>query len=233
MATGPNTITAEEITDTIKSLVDRIADAKLTQEVAKRGADVSAIANDAWRESEPMRRDAAKSIARAGDEAATWSRKSLQPFLKDLWNRRTIALGAAGAAVPVGRELADTAAVRLGLKQQQHEEARHWGAFFLGLILGAIGGAVVAMLTTPKRGSELREELGTRADEIASKARDEWVPMFERATSGNGHATEPIEDLADAAADAGDTAADSIEGGADAAAEAVSDAVDAVEREAP
>lgn len=231
MATGPNTITAEEITDTIRSLVDRVVDSKLSQDVTRRGAEMGAMANEAWRESESMRRDAARAIARAGDDAATWSRRSLQPWLREMWKRRGLALGAAGAAVPVGREIADAAAIRLGLRQR--EEARHWGAFFFGLVLGVVGGAIVAMLTTPKRGSELREELGTRADEIATRARQEWVPMFERVASGNGHATDAIGDLADAAADAGGTSADSIESEADATAEAVSDTAGAVERETP
>jgi hypothetical protein len=63
MATGP-TLTADEINDTIRSLVDRVVDAKITQELTRRGAEVGAIANDAWRDSKPIRRDAAKALAR-------------------------------------------------------------------------------------------------------------------------------------------------------------------------
>ena len=192
--------TADDIADTIKSLADRMVDAKITQEMtrrgqevasllAERGADVGVIASEAWNDTKPMRRDAAKRMARASNDAAKWSnrtwRKELRPLLRDVWKQRTVAVGAAGAAVPVGRELVDSAAVRLGMKRR---EERHWGAFFLGLIIGAIGGAIVALLTTPKRGDEMRHELGTRADEIATKARDEWVPLFQGGGATNGHA---------------------------------------------
>ena len=57
---------------------------------------------------------AAKRVAKASGEAAKWSdqtwRKSLRPALKDAWKRRTIALGAAGAAVPAGREIVEVSA---------------------------------------------------------------------------------------------------------------------------
>ena len=71
-----------------------------------------------------------------------------------------------------GTDVAGDAAVRLGLKQR---EERHWGAFFLGLIVGAAVGALVAMLTTPKPGTEMREELATKAREAG-----DWVPIFQR-----------------------------------------------------
>ena len=58
--------TADDITESIRTLVDRLADAKLTQELAKRGHDVAeevgSFAEEAWRESKPMRRDARKQI---------------------------------------------------------------------------------------------------------------------------------------------------------------------------
>lgn len=199
MTTG-QTPTAEDISASIRALVDRLVDARFSQELAKRGSEVGAIATDAWRDAEPIRRDAAKAISRAGDDAAAWSRTSLRPWLRDAWKRRGVAIGAASAAVPVGRELVEDAAVRLGIRRRREE--RHWAAFFWGLVLGALAGAVAAMLTTPKRGSELRDEISTRADDIAAKARDEWVPMFERATSSNGNAAEPIEGDAEETAEA-------------------------------
>jgi gas vesicle protein len=205
MPTGPAS-TADEITDNIRSLIDRVVDAKFTQEMAKRGTE-------AWRDSRPLRRDAAKALSQATDEAAKWSdttwRTSLRPLLKDLWSRRTLAIGAAGAAVPAGRELVDTAAVRLGIRERQ--ERRHWGAFFIGLLVGAAVGAIAAMLTTPKPGSEMRRELTTRADELATKAKDDWVPIFERATTGNGHVEEAISDISEGTADAGSTTGDVAE----------------------
>jgi gas vesicle protein len=196
MATGPST-TADDLADNIRATVDRMVDAEFTKQLARRGREVAAalaeraqevgeLASEAWDDSRPARRDAAKRMNRASRDAAKWSertwRRSLRPRARDLWKRRTVAIGAAGAAVPVGRELIETAAQRLGA---QRREERHWGAFFLGLILGAIGGAIVALLTAPKPGSEIRRELGERAEEmreeIATRARDvEWVPLFER-----------------------------------------------------
>lgn len=229
MATSPAT-TADEIADNIRSLVDRMVDAKLTQEVTKevsrRAEEVGAFAEDAWKESRPMRRDAAKTIARAGDDAAKWYRKSIRPMLRDLWKRRVVALGAIGAAVPVATEAVEDTAVRLGIRERREE--RHWGAFFLGLLLGIAGGAIVAMLTTPKRGDEMRRELGERADEIATKAKDDWVPMFERATSGNGQPGQLLDDLAEGAADAGSTIGSAVSDAGEAADKAVDAATEDV-----
>ena len=255
MPTGPAR-TADDITDTIRALIDRVAEAKLTQEMARRGQDVAellaerggevgAMANEAWRDSRPMRRDAAKRLTRATADATKWSdqtwRTALRPALKDLWKRRTLAIGAAGAAVPAGRELVDTAAARLGLKQR---EERHWGAFFLGLLIGAAAGAIAALLTTPKRGSEMRQELGTKAEELATKAKDEWVPMFQREeTNGRGTETLPGETLSgtdfeesaatltDGAAEAGAATGEAAEQAASDTADAINEAYDTVDRE--
>jgi gas vesicle protein len=239
--------TADEITDNIRALVDRVVDAKLTQEWTKRGQELADTladrGNEAWRDSRPIRRDAAKRVSRAANDTAKWSgrtwRKSLLPAFEDLWKRRTLAVGAAGAAIPAGREIVDTAAQRLGLKQR---EERHWGAFFLGLLLGAAAGAIVAMLTTPKRGSEMRRELGVRADEIATKAKDEWVPIFQREdTTTNGHGVETlageslsgtaIANLHEGAAAGGAATADAAEAAANETADAINDAYDGVDRE--
>jgi gas vesicle protein len=254
--------TADEIADNIRQLIDRVVDAKFTQEMTKRGQEVAGllaergtevgdIATDAWRETKPMRRDAAKQLSRATNDAAKWSdrtwRKSIRPMIRDLWKQRTIALGAAGAAVPASREIVDGAAVRLGLKQR---EERHWGAFFLGLLIGAAVGAIAAMLTTPKRGDEMRQELGakadevrqelaTRADDLAAKAKDaDWVPIFQRDETTNGHTAEASDALADAsgnlqeaAASAGEAAGEAVEQAADDTAEAINEAYDTVDRE--
>lgn len=244
MPTGP-AATADDISDSIKTLIDRVADAKVTQEMAKRGqtvasilaergADVGDRAAEAWRESRPLRRDATETVMKVGGDAVEWSdrtwRSALRPVLRDLWKRRTLAIGAAGAAVPAGRELVDSAAVRLGIRERT--ERRHWGVFFLGLLLGAVGGAVIAMLTTPKRGSEVRREIGARADEvrdeIASRARDaEWVPMFQREPTTNGDAPEVTDSIREAAADT----SDATERAADDTAEAINESFDTVDRE--
>ena len=244
--------TADDIADNIRSLIDRVVDAKFTQEMAKRGqdvaevlaergADIGELATEAWRDSKPIRRDAAKRAAKAGGEAAKWSdqtwRKQLRPLIKDLWKQRTVAIGAAGAAVPVGRELVDTAAERLGIRQRREE--RHWGAFFLGLLVGAAAGAIVALLSAPKRGDEMRRELTTKADEIATKARDEWVPLFQGGEA-NGHtaaATDAVGGAGDAlhvaATEAGAASGEAADHAADDTAEAINESFDTVDRESP
>ena len=101
-------------------------------------------------------------------------------------------------------------------------------------------------LTAPKRGSEIRDELGSRAEELATKAKDEWVPIFERATNGAGEildepaieasAEDATATIQEAAADAGETVGDVGDVGEQAAsetAEAINDAFDAADRESP
>jgi len=255
----------DSVADTVKSMIDRLVDAELTREVARRGQDVAGViaergadvgerASEAWRETAPIRRDASKRVSQATGEAAKWSdglwKGSVAPVLKDLWQRRTVAVGAAGAAVPASRDLLESAAVRLGLKERQRdEERRRWGVFCLGMALGAIAGAAVALLTTPKRGSEVRRELAVKADEIAAKAREaEWMPVFQRdGENGNGHAVsasqalDEADSLQESAAESGATAAAAAGEDADRAASdtagAINEAYDVdretVDRESP
>jgi gas vesicle protein len=227
MSTTP-AATADEIADSIRSLVDRMVDSKFTHEVTKAGAEVEARAEEAWRESRPLRQDVARTIAHAGDDAAKWYRKSLRPLMRDLWKRRIVALGAIGAAVPAATEVVEDTAVRLGIRERREE--RHWGAFFLGLLIGVAGGAIAAMLITPKRGDEMRRELGERADEIATKARDEWVPIFEQAVAGNGHPDQLMDDLAEGAADAAKAVETAVGDAVDSSGKALEEAADAAER---
>jgi hypothetical protein len=201
---------ADQVTTNARSMVERLFDPKVQDNVTKRGrALVAAIGEAAemaseraatgWRDAEPIRRDA----ARAGRDALRWGSRTWQqeliPSLNRLWNKRTVALSAAGAAVPVARELIDDAAVRMGIRARR--EQRHWGAFFGGLLLGAAGGLIAAILTAPKAGRQMRDELAvtakdaatrarevasTGAREVAARARDaaasagEWVPIFQR-----------------------------------------------------
>lgn len=201
---------ADQVTTNARSMVERLFDPKVQDNVTKRGrALVAAIgeaaemasqrATTGWRDAEPIRRDA----ARAGLDALRWGSRTWQqemiPSLNRLWNKRTVALSAAGAAVPVARELIDDAAVRMGIRARR--EQRHWGAFFGGLLLGAAAGLIAAVLTAPKAGRQMRDELAvtakdaatrarevaaTGAREVAARARDaaasagEWVPIFQR-----------------------------------------------------
>jgi gas vesicle protein len=223
---------ADQVPTDARSMVERLFDPKIQDNVTKRGRALMAAIGEAaemaseraatsWREAEPIRRDA----ARAGRDALRWGgrtwRSEMLPGLNRLWSKRTVALGAAGAAVPVARELIDDAAVRMGLRARREE--RHWGAFFGGLVLGAVAGIVAAIMTAPKAGRQIRDELAGTAKEAAARAREvasvsarevaarareaaasagEWVPIFQRPEPDgelNGETTgEPIMDAVDA-----------------------------------
>ena len=207
MASGP-TQTADDLSTSMKTLVDRMLEADVRRQISQRGQEIAAMvgeatgaaaerAAEAWKESESARRDAAKRMSRAQHDAGKWStrawRKEVQPAMRDLWKRRAVAITAAGAALPAGRELVEDAAVRLGIRERR--ERRHWGAFFLGLLIGAAAGAVLALLTAPKPGRQMRDELGERgrevAGDLATRAREtDWVPLFQRPdVEGFGTAT--------------------------------------------
>jgi hypothetical protein len=190
----------KRFTDELEAFMDRIARKDVPDEVAQRGqalADAIAQAaeeaaqraSSAWRESRPARRDMARAFERQGREVGKWSRQiwrdDIRPGLKRAWNRRTVALAGAGAAVPAGRQLIEEAAAELGLRPRQD---RHWGSFFVGILIGAVVGAFVALLTAPKPGRETREELATKAREAADAA-GEWIPVSTPGSNGNGGST--------------------------------------------
>jgi hypothetical protein len=84
----------------------------------------------------------------------------------------------------------------------------------------------------------MRHELGSRADELATKARDEWVPLFQGADATNGHPDAAAATVADttatiegAAAESGAAGAEVTEQAAADTAEAINDAYDSVDRE--
>lgn len=186
---------ADELTSAIRSIVARAFESQTRNQIAARGREMAAaiaetagtaagrtseMAGDAWRDSAPQRREAAKTAKRASRDALKWGRrtwmKQLRPALGNAWSRRAAAIGAAGLAVPASRELVDQARVRLGIRQR---EEHRWRMFFLGIVLGAIGGAVAALLTAPRPGREMRDELAARARDAATNA-SEWVPIFQR-----------------------------------------------------
>jgi gas vesicle protein len=206
MASQPSK-TADELTTAIRSLVDKALESQTREQIAARGREVAAaiaetagtaaeraseIATDAWRESAPQRRDAMKSAERMRRDAFKWGRKAwlkqLQPTLRNAWSRRAAAIGAAGLAVPASREIVDQARIRLGLRQR---EEHRWRIFFLGLVLGAIGGAIAALLTAPRPGREVRDELASRARDAANNA-GEWVPIFQREAAETPSIGQPL-----------------------------------------
>jgi gas vesicle protein len=192
---------ADEVSTRVRTAVEKVLEADVTDQIARRGRElaeavadateaVSARAGDAWRDYEPQRREAEKTARRVSGDAMRWSRhtwkKELRPVLRDLWKRRSTAIGATVAAIPAGRELVEDAASRLGVRGRS--ERRHWMAFFIGLLVGAAAGAAIAILTTPKPGREMRDELAGKARETAG----EWVPLFQREPT-NGDVSAPIE----------------------------------------
>ena len=218
---------ADQVTTNAKALVERLFDPKVQDNVTKRARALVAALGDAaemtseraasgWRDAEPIRRDAARAAREALRRGNRTWQKDLLPGLSRLWDKRTVALGAAGAAVPVARELIDDAAVRMGIKERREES--HWGSFFVGLLLGAAGGLIAAILTAPKAGREMRDELAVTAKETATRAREvasigakevaarareaaevagEWVPIFQRPEAeelNGGSIVEPIVD---------------------------------------
>jgi YtxH-like protein len=197
----------EEVSTTVRSIVEKALEADVKDQITQRGRELAAAVGDAtdavstrasqaWRDSASTRRDAEKAVRKTSHRAVGWGRRAwrrdVRPSLGQLWNRRTVAIGAAGAAIPAGRELVQDAAERLGIRVRREE--RHWTAFFVGMLIGLAAGAIVAMLTAPKPGREIRDELAVKAREAAEKAREaagnagEWAPLFQR-DDANGAVT--------------------------------------------
>lgn len=201
---GDPSRTADELTTAIRSLVERALESRTRDEIAARGRELattiagtasaaaeraSVAAGEAWRDSAPQRKEAAKSARKMSRQALAWGsstwKRRVGPAVRDAWDGRAASLAAAGIAVPTSRQLAKEARKRFRLQQR---EDRRWRTFFLGVVIGAIGGAVVALLTAPRPGREVRGELAQRAREAASNA-GEWAPLFQR-SSGEELATE-------------------------------------------
>jgi gas vesicle protein len=203
-----STRNADELTTAIKSLVDRALESTVREQVAARGKEVAAAiaetattvagrtseaATEAWRETSPRREEAARAADRMRRDAMQWGQATwgsqLRPALLRAWRKRAMALGAAGGALPISKELVEEAKIRLGMQQRRQEE-RRWRTFFLGMVVGAIAGALVAILTAPRPGRETRDRIASRAREAAEGA-GEWAPLFQRsAQEGAAHAAE-------------------------------------------
>jgi gas vesicle protein len=185
-------------------MVEKLLEADMADQISQRSREIAEAvsqatdnvthrAEEAWKESAPQRREAEKAARHAARDAMRWGRRTWQhdvrPELRKLWKQRKVAIAAAGAAIPAGRELVEDAAARAGIRERR--ERRHWTAFFLGILIGAAAGAVVAILTTPKAGRQMRDELTERARHAADQAREaaegaEWMPLFQREDTTNG-----------------------------------------------
>lgn len=208
---GEPSKTADELTTAIRSVVDRALESQTREQIAIRGRELastiadtasaaaeraSIAAGEAWRDSAPQRKEAAKSARKMSGKALAWGRSTWKrrvgPAVRDAWDGRAAALAAAGIAVPTSRQLAKEAQKRLRL---QRREERRWRTFFLGVVVGAIAGAVVALLTAPRPGREVRDELAQRARDAATNA-GEWAPLFQR-SPGEEIRTEPTAETAE------------------------------------
>jgi gas vesicle protein len=54
------------------------------------------------------------------------------------------------------------------------------GNFLLGLLVGALAGAVLGLLFAPSSGEELRQDIQTRADQVATDVRTAIAEERER-----------------------------------------------------
>ncbi len=198
---------ADEASTRVRSMVEKLLEADMTDQIAQRSREIAEAVSEAtdnvthraevaWKDSAPQRREAEKAARHAARDAIRWGRRTwehdLRPELRKLWKQRKAAIAAAGAAIPAGRELVEDAAVRAGVRERR--EQRHWAAFFLGILIGAAAGAVIAILTTPKPGREMRDELAEKARDAADKAREaagsaEWMPLFQREETNGGSTT--------------------------------------------
>jgi gas vesicle protein len=195
---------ADEASTRVRSMVEKLLEADMADQISQRSREIADAvsqatdnvthrAEEAWKDSAPQRREAEKAARHAARDAVRWGRRTWQhdvrPELRKLWKQRSTAIAAAGAAIPVGREMVEDAAARAGIRQRR--EQRHWGAFFLGILIGAAAGAVIAILTTPKPGRQMRDDLAEKARDAADKAREaaegaEWMPLFQREEGANG-----------------------------------------------
>jgi len=215
---------AEQAPTSVRDLVDRVLEAQKQEQIAQRARDLVASMNeaagvasqraaDAWKDSATLRRETSKTVGKLGAEATRWGRRTwkrdVEPSLRDLIGKRTLAIGAAGAAAPAVSELVGDAAARLGIRRRREE--RRWGSFFVGLLLGAAAGVVAALLMAPKAGRQMRDELAETAREAAVKAKEaalqardvavdaaanagDWMPIFQRSPIEEAPVEPPVEE---------------------------------------
>lgn len=54
------------------------------------------------------------------------------------------------------------------------------GDFIAGIVIGGLIGAAIGILYAPKSGKETREDLGRKADELLTKAKEEYETAVEK-----------------------------------------------------
>jgi gas vesicle protein len=69
------------------------------------------------------------------------------------------------------------------------------GDFLKGLIIGGILGAVAGVLFAPKSGKETREDIARKADELVTKAREDYEWALEKSKKTYEAAVERLKEL--------------------------------------
>ncbi|MEK6535765.1 MAG: YtxH domain-containing protein [Thermodesulfobacteriota bacterium] len=73
------------------------------------------------------------------------------------------------------------------------------GDFIAGLVVGGLIGAVIGILYAPKSGKETREEIGRKADELLSKAKEEYGHAVEKSRKAYEATVERLKELEETA----------------------------------
>jgi len=71
--------------------------------------------------------------------------------------------------------------------------------FIGGLVVGGLIGAVIGILYAPKSGKETREEIGQKADELLSKAKEEYSHAVEKSRKVYEATVERLKELEETA----------------------------------
>lgn len=70
------------------------------------------------------------------------------------------------------------------------------GNFWLGILVGAVAGAVTALLYAPKKGDELRHDIGDSAREVGRKAGQAWSDAKDRTSEMASGVRERVQQVA-------------------------------------
>ena len=71
--------------------------------------------------------------------------------------------------------------------------------FIAGLVVGGLIGAAIGILYAPKSGKETREEIGQKADELLSKAKEEYGHAVEKSREAYEATVERLKELEETA----------------------------------
>lgn len=73
------------------------------------------------------------------------------------------------------------------------------GDFVAGIVVGGLIGALIGILYAPKSGKETREEIGRKADELLSKAKEEYDHAVEKSRKAYEATVERLKELEETA----------------------------------